>query len=773
MQLKLLLTVFIVGFLLVIHNLSAQTISSTDISKIKISQLSDQQIMEFSRRIQSSGLSEDEAIKQLEQRGFDPIESAVLRERLAKLQSGSKMNTAKSPSAVKKPPINQSRDTTTIPNILPAKRKSLIYGYDFFNNPNLKFEPNIRLATPQNYVLGSDDEVIIMLTGLNETSITGKISPDGKIQIPYVGLVHLNGLTIEEAYNQIKVKMQRIYPALASGQTKLSVNLGSVRSIRVTIIGEVIQPGTFTLSSLSTLFNALYLSGGPSSRGSLRKIEIIRGNRVLQTVDFYSFLQKGLLDGNISLQDQDVIRVPIYTKRVAIDGQVKRPGLYELRDEETVQDLIQYAGGFSDMAYKGIAKITQLGDKERKVKDVSQDIYDRFVLKNADSVYFERISERFANRVVIEGAVYRPGVFELTPNLSLKEIIKKADGLRDDASLSGGYIKRVKPDLEKTMVSFNISRILAGTDQDIPLMREDSIMISPVQDLKDQLSVTIDGFVRSPGTFAFRKGMNVADVLAMAKGFTNEAANHRLEISRLVKNRTDTLANQLVTVIPLDLDSTFSNQNSSFILEPLDYIYVPRLVNYKSLGYVKIRGEVLFPGDYAQQRRDETAPEFIKRAGGVTPIASLTNAKVYRNGVRVDIDLTGTKLRAGNSALILMAGDSIYVPREIPFVEISGAVNTPQLLRYRGSHFKYYINGAGGVTENARLKGAYVQYANGINRPVRRFLFFRNYPSIQPGSKIIVPEKSGIPKLRLGFAELSGITSALTALVGLAIVLLK
>jgi protein involved in polysaccharide export with SLBB domain len=271
-------------------------------------------------------------------RGLAPAEVEIFKKRLA-LINGSTPAGAKSS---KKDSINYSRDTLTISEPKPQKRVSNIYGYDFFTNPNLKFEPNIRIATPRNYVLGPDDELIIILTGLNETSVKSKITPEGNLQIPYAGIVYLNGFTIEQAQGIIKNKMQRVYPALASGQTQLTVNLGNVRSIRVTIIGEVMQPGTYTISSLSSLFNALYQSGGPSDRGSLRHIEIIRGNKVMRTVDMYSFLQKGLMPGNIRLEDQDVVRIPVYTKRVAIDGQVKRPGSYELKETETLDDLLKY-----------------------------------------------------------------------------------------------------------------------------------------------------------------------------------------------------------------------------------------------------------------------------------------------------------------------------------------------------------------------------------------------------------------------------------------------
>ncbi|RNL56919.1 SLBB domain-containing protein [Pedobacter jejuensis] len=772
MRFKYIFCALLFGFSLLFTNLSAQTISTDNLSKVKVEQLSDAQILEISKRFEASGISEADAIKLLTAKGMDPAEVDKYKERLEQVKSGGKTakNTNPAPQAAQ-PKTPSVRDTTRFSDPKPVKKSSPIYGYEFFSNPNLKFEPNIRIATPKSYVLGPDDELTIMLTGLNESTTNAKVSPDGTVKIPYAGLVYVNGLSIEQATSQIRSKMVKAYPALASGQTKLTVNLGTVRSIRVTIIGDVATPGTYTVSSLSTLFNALYQSGGPTYRGSLRKIELIRNNKVIQVVDLYNFLQKGIQTDNVSLRDQDVIRIPVYTTRVAIDGSVKRPGIYELKPSETLSDLVTYAGGFSDLAYKAIAKVTQVEEKERSVKDIPSDMFDRYTLKNADSVYFGAILERFANRVVIDGAVYRPGTFELNQGISLKSLIAKADGLREDAVMGNGYIKRIKPDLEKEMISFNLGNIMSGKDQDINLVREDSVFIMSTKDLRDESSISIGGYVRAPGTFQYRKGMSVADVVSMAKGFQNDAANHRIEISRLVRDLTDTLSNKLVTIITLNLDSALSTASGNFLLEPLDYIYVPRLVNYRSIGNVKIRGEVLFPGDYAQQRRDETGMEFIKRAGGITPMGSLENTQVYRNGLRVDMDLTGNRKKQGKDATVLMPGDSLFIPKNVPFVEVTGSVNNPQLLRYVNSNFKYYVDAAGGITESARLKGAYIKYANGINAPVKTFLFIKNYPKVTAGSQIVVPEKTG--KNKLGFAEITTIASALTGIVSLIAILFK
>lgn len=773
MRIKFIILISLMGCIFLnTKPLSAQTLSLENIQNIKISQLSDQQILDIWQKFQTSGMSEEIAYQQLKQRGLPSGEIDAFKKRLAEIQSSG--ITGKAAAAKRSPDIAPvSRDTIipTLPQV--NSQRNRVYGYDFFNNSTITFEPDLRIATPRNYILGPDDEVVIMVNGLNETTISKKINAEGQLQMPSAGLVYLNGFTIEQAKRAITTKLLKIYPAIATGATTVTVNLGNVRSIRVTIMGETKLPGSYSISSLATVFNALYLSGGPSEHGSLRNIELIRDNRVIKNIDFYTFLQKGLMNDNISLQDQDVIRFPVYRKRVAIDGAVKRPAIYELRDTETLENLINYAGGLADEAYRSMAKVSQFGDKERSLRDVPSSLFDRYVPLNADSVYFESILKRFSNRVFVNGAVYRPGTFELTPGLSLMQLIAKADGLTDDAFLNRGYIKRTSPDLKNEVVSFDLSKIRSGAEPDILLAREDSVMIISAFNLQDSRKVTIEGYVRKPGVFTFREGMSIQDIVAMANGFSTAAANHRIEVSRILKDTSDDVANQLVKTFTVELDSALNNKNSEpFYLEPLDYIYVPRLVNYRAIGNVHIKGEVLFPGDYSIQKRDETANDIISRAGGLTPSGFLPSAQIFRNGVRVDVDLAGKPDKFNSSALVVMPGDSIIIPRENLFVEVSGVVNTPQLLRYATGNFKYYINAAGGVKENGSLKRAYIQYANGINRPVKKFLIFRNYPRVEPGSKIIVPEKGPL-KLKLGFGEISAVTSVLTALVGLAAILIR
>jgi protein involved in polysaccharide export with SLBB domain len=779
MRFKYLLYILFFCLIIPSKQIFAQNISMSNIQNVKVSQLSDDQITQVWKKMQDSGIPEQEAYKLMLQKGLPAGEVQAFKDRVT-LLGLNKTNATKTTSKSEKEKIDFSRsvnDTvispkpvTSIP-VSPAPAVLSVYGTDFFNQSAIKFEPNFSVATPKGYVLGPGDEVIVLLTGLNESSVRSKVTPEGNLQIPYAGIVYVNGFTIEQATNLIKSKMTRVYPGLNSGQTQLTINLGNTRSIKITVVGEVKTPGSYTLSSLSTLFNVLYNSGGPNANGSLRNIELIRNNKIYKTVDFYSFLQQGLLSGNIRLEDQDVIRIPVYKKRVGISGEVKRPAIYELKENEQLDDLIKYAGGYTDVAYKGIAKIDQINTLEREVKDVPANLFENYIPRNGDMVSIGPITNRYTNRITLEGSVYRPGVYELSAGFTLAALLKKAQGLKPEAYMERGYIKRTLPNLERESISFKPADIVNGRS-DVPLLREDSVIILDRDVFTSNQKITISGYVRKPLVITYRKGLKLADLIAMAGGFDDEAANHHIEVSRIIKNESDSVANQLVNTFTVDMNNNAVNP-PDIELQPMDFVYVPRLVNYRSLGNVSIKGEILFPGDYAVQKRDETALDFLKRAGGLTPYGSLENTQVYRRGVRVNLDLTANSNQKVKNNMILLPGDSIYVPRVISYVEVAGAVNNPQYITYNGSSFKYYINSAAGTTENARLKGAYIKYPNGLNKPVRRFMFFRVYPSVKPGSKIVVPEKTPDSRFKVGFADIAPLATALTALVSLFAILYK
>ena len=733
--------------------------------QLNISQLSDQQIIQIWQQSQQAGMSESEAMASLVKQGLSPSDVNTFKRRLIQIQGASKSKFA-AQNAIRDT-SDFMKDSSWVMVVPQVKKTSVYYGYDFFSNPNVNFEPNIRIATPKNYMVGPDDVLSIALTGLNERTIDALIDAQGNTQLPYAGIVAVNGLSIEQATARIKAKLKKVYPAISTGATQVNVTLSNVKSIRVSIIGEAVRPGNYEISSLASFFNVLYLSGGPSQNGSLRTIEIIRNNKLVTTVDFYSFLQNGILNKEIRLEDQDIIRFPIYTKRVFVAGEVKRPAVYELLEKETLADVIKYAGGLGDSAANNPARLIQISDRDRLIKDIAVADFNNYIPRNADSVFIDKISLNIANKATIIGAVYNPGTYAQASGLTVGDLIKKAGGLVHNTIVSKGLIKRSRFGVEKELIAFNVYDIVGKKTADIALLAGDSVLVVSKDSLQDNPNITIAGFVRKPGSFVFHRGMTAEDLIVLAGGFNINADNNKIQISRLQKNRADTLANQLINVITVGVDTNLKS-NNSIALEPFDYIMVPELLNYHVLGNVIVRGEVLYPGDYRLEKRNQTIQDVLKSAGGLSPFAKLSDVQVYRNNLRVATNLLTENSNADNQFL-LQPNDSIYIPKNVPFVEVKGAVFNPQILNYEGGSLYSYIVAAGGATDKAHLKKAYVQYSNGINKKTRHFLFFRNYPRVQPGSKVIVPERLASERRTLSIAEISAITGVVTSLVTLAI----
>jgi protein involved in polysaccharide export with SLBB domain len=742
------------------------SVKAQDLKNIKTSQLSDQQVMQVWQQFSAKGMTESEAMKTMIQKGLSPSEVGMFKKRLLSIQELQKSKFgAKSFIKDTSMFLKDSSWINEVPLIHPSSK---YYGYDFFSNPFSDFQPNLNVATPQNYILGVGDELTISLFGMNETEIDAKVNKDGNVKIEYVGLVSVMGLTIEEAKLRIAAKMAKSYPALAMGKTKLNISLGNVRSIRVTVVGEVERPGGYQVSALASVFNVLYLTGGPTERGSLRNIQLVRNNKVIHSIDLYPFLQKGMMPENIRLQDQDVIVFAPNLKRVEFAGQVKRPMIYELLPSENLKEALDFAGGYNDFAFNDKLKLVQRNGSEKIFKDIEANSFANYIPQQGDSIYAEKMEPAFENKVTIVGAVVRPGQFGFTPALTLSALLKKADGLRADAFLSRAVIKRVTANKERTMVSVDLNKLIANAGADINLQSEDSIQIFAKQDLEDLKYVTIEGNVRNPGKVLFRKGMTIEDLIAISGGFSNDAAYHRVELSRLQKDHSDVLSNKLVAISKLNIDSTLSNVDAKFELAPQDYIYVPRLLNNKFLGDVKVRGEVLFPGNYALERRDESIKDIITRSGGLTQYGSLKDLQVFRNGIRIGVNLDRDAEK--DMGLLMLPGDSLFISRNDPFVEITGGVYNPQFIRHASNSFKFYISAAGGVKNRASLAKAYVQYGNGINRKTTKFLFFRFYPAVLPGSKIIVPEVAE-KENTFSVAQLGAITTIVSGLVTLAAIL--
>lgn len=803
--------------------ISQSTFAQTNYSDVRVDDLTDAQIRQLMQRAESVGYSDAQLEQMAAAQGMKATEIQKLRTRVDKIRKEeggyTKDNKGKSETEdldrsrvnrkdtsdtserngkAMKPQNKISDDTLAKKQDIFDGLKPKIFGSELFKNTNLTFEPNLRMATPKSYVVGPDDELLIDLSGDNDVNYKLKVSPDGTIRLQYVGLVSVGGLTIEQATAKIRTSMSGTYPGLRNGRTNVVVTLGNIRSIKVTVVGEVVKPGSYTIPSLYTVFNILYESGGPNQNGSFRKIQLIRNNKVVSTVDIYDFLLNGIQKSNIRLQDQDVINVPVYQTRVEITGEVKRPALYEALNTESLEDVIRFAGGFSNQAYTAQIKVLQNTNRERKITDVPADDYIKYNPLNGDKYIVEAILDRFENRVEIKGAVFREGPYELDKGLTLKGLIEKASGLKEDAFLNRAYINRLNADNTQALISFDLSKIMAGTEPDIPLQREDKVTISSLFDLRDEYKVSIQGEVRYPGTFDYADSISLGDLIQKSGGFREGATPNRIEVSRRVKNSDATSSSaRTAEVFTINVDPQLRILGPKFILKPFDVISVRSSEGYQVQKQVKLEGEVLYPGTYTITQKNEKISDLIKRAGGLTALAYAQGASLKRPGAEkvnpedrnaidnreeedkkflnlkraqeagakdtlqkaeelklIQSDLVGIDLERilkrplSKYDLIVEDGDVIRIPRQLQTVKVTGEVLNPNSIVYlSGKSFKQYINGAGGFTTNALKRGAYIKYANGSVEAASSFLFFNNYPQVKPGAEILVPKRAEREKL--------------------------
>jgi protein involved in polysaccharide export with SLBB domain len=691
---------------------------------------------------------------------------------------------------------------------------SRIFGADLFRSGNTTFEPNLRLATPVNYVVGPDDQLNINVYGSSLVNWKLDVSLEGNINIPGVGLLNVAGKTIEQATASIKSKLAANNYAVGKG-TSVQVSLGNIRSIKVIIVGEVEKPGTYTLPSLATVFNALYSANGPNDNGSFRKIEIIRNNRVIRHLDIYDFLVKGDQKDNIGLQDQDIIRVPTYRIRVEIKGEIKHHALFEVLPGETLTDVIRFAGGFTDQAYTSVVKVSQISDQQRRITDVVESDYKNYIPLRGDVYTVGRILDRFENRVTINGAVFRPGQYELKKGLSLTQLIKEAAGLQEDAFTGTGTITRLRPDNTTEIVSFNLADVISKSVADILLQREDVVNISSIFDLRDQYRVSIKGEVRRPGEFSYSEGLSVADLIIRAGGFAEGASARRIEVARRINNSDPKSKTSFISqVFSVNVDAQLKSGDAQFKMEPFDIVSVYSLPGYDIQKTVKIEGEVLYPGFYTIQKKNEKVSDIVARAGGITASADVEGGTLRRDNIsllgidknkvdtggiareRVDrlnrlkqslkdstnnnkelqlrnnyigIDLGAILNKPGSSIdLIMEDGDIIRIPKQQQVVRVNGEVLYPSAIVYdRDKTFKGYVLNAGGYAPDGLKRGAYVVYSNGTVKGTRKFLFWNSHPEVKAGSEIYVPKKperkGNLGQDILGYA--TGLASVVTILV--------
>ena len=755
------------------------------------STMTDQQVLEYVKKGMASGKKQNDIVKELALKGVDRAQAA----RVKKLYEAQMAEGEKNKEKTKETTLNDRQhvlnedyklEEELDENLTKNKKeedlnKDLllkgdtieVFGRNVFRNNRLSFTPNINMPTPRNYVLGPGDEVIVDIFGANQTTIRSIISPEGYINVDILGPIYLSGKTIDSANSFLKNKLSQIYEGLNGGeeQTDIQISLGQVRSIQVSIIGEVPNPGTYQVSSLATVFHAMFQAGGVKEPGTVRDIKVVRNNKTVASVDIYDFLVNGTRKNDIRLEDGDVIVVAPYKNIVKVIGAVKRPLNFEMKDGETVADVLRYAGGFDKSAYSENVSVVRQNAHDIVVSLVESAQFGSFALKNGDEVEVKKMDARYENRIIASGSLMLPGVFELNDEVnSVRKLVKKAGGLHPEAFTQRAIIHRQHEDRSLETMPVNLEGVLNGSKPDVPLMNNDSLYIYSVYDLNDQGTLTINGEVADPGIFPFAANTTVQDLILLAGGLLRSASVARIDVARLIVDNESLVAQKdISTYYTFSLNNGFAVDGADkFVLEPYDVVTVRRSPSYVNNRVVKVTGEVNFPGDYNMSRREERVSDIIAKAGNVTDFAYIKGAQLLRK--KTDAEKKQTELMAdaveadndsimeddqenltylvsfdmadalknpgGENDLVLVDGDELIVPVLNNTVKIDGAVQMPTTVSYKkGMKKSDLVNAAGGYAKRAYKRRAYIVYMNGRVSKLRRFT------TIEPGSQVFIPKK--------------------------------
>lgn len=671
-----------------------------------------------------------------------------------------KLNVMKTDTVfVERIPLQKTKRQDSIPVV--KKEKNPIFGYDFFDNNSILFSPDLSIPVPKDYTIGIGDKLTVETWGASENSFTTQVDSQGNIFIKGVGKINVLGLTFDTAITKINSHLKKIFSGISApehsyGKVYTSVSLSEVRSININIIGEVKTPGTYTLNALSNVLSALYASGGPSQMGSFREVKLIRKGKEIAVFDIYKYLLNGDETGNLSLQNQDLIIVPPYKNRITVQGEVKRPGVYEMLSDETLSDLIEYFGGFLPDAYTKLLTLERVSGSKRMVEEISHSKYDSFTLVAGDKLFVNKLDSDYVNKVEILGAVYQPGKYQIQEGITLIQLIEKANGLKKNAFLDKTLIYRTENLTDYKIIAVSLKDIFSGKVPSPTLQNNDRVQIFSEGDLKRKQNIRIEGAVNEPKTLDFVENMTITDVIALSGGFKDGADKNNIIISRQQNNGNFE-----------DISKTYVVSLSDTIkIQPKDIINVRYIKGYTPLQMVQIKGEVAYPGVYTILSKSETVYDIIDRAGGLSPFADKKGITVIRQGEKddsevleqnssgvVSLNQSGIKKyeytigipfneKANQSKLILKDGDIIVIPEQKQTVQVKGLVLSPSLIQYqKGMSALDYINRSGGFANNAKKRALYVIYANGSIKSAKNYLLFTSYPTIEPGAIVVVPEK--------------------------------
>ena len=742
-------TLFMMLLVLLAAHLQAQ-----DVKDVKVNDLSNSQVKEAKQALDNSGLSRDAAIEMAKQKGASDQQIQEMLNRMDGLDNQSQSATKAQPKAEESAKQDQTQEETKNEKNKKAavvKNKGRRFGNYLFSGSNITFEPNPNLPTPKNYRINIGDQILITIWGNSQASYQLEVNRNGQIMIPDIGPIHIAGMTFENAEDKLTQQLSTIYADMKGRKPKTfaQIDLGKMRSIKVNIIGEASAPGVYTLPATATAFNALYLSGGPDAIGSFRNIKIIRNNKPIKTIDTYKYLLDGDLSDNIILEDEDVIYIPTINKQVEVSGSFKRNALFELKANEKLPDLINFAAGYTDETYRHRMKLyrkTQIG---MEIIDFTQNQIPGIGLKDGDRLVAEKILDTYNNRVTINGSVLRPGEYELTPGLTLSQLITKADSITPDAYEKSGHIIRYNEDLSTRLISFNLKDILKGKN-DITLQPEDVIFIKSHFQMQQAETVSINGQVQQPNTFPYMEGMTLRDAIYLANGFKEDADSTNIEVSRRLGYAKEAeLGDTLRYTFHFSLDRSLDMDDPSgkFLLQPYDQIAVRKAPGYRTPAEATVQGEVTLAGNYALNVKNLRISDLVEKAGGITPEAFAEGAQFQRKNATLGTENVAVNLNkilqnpSSPDNLLLMNGDVLTIPKRLQTVKVSGNVLNPMSQVYKPGHsVRYYVEKSGGFDERTRKSKVYVKYANGSTATTHTFLW-HNYPSVEPGSQIIVPVK--------------------------------
>ena len=805
------LRIFLVCLFIGVASLSAQVgnANNVDVTSVNVDNLSDTQLQTAWARAQAQGYSIDQFVAMARARGMQEVQAMKLRQRLMQLGSATK-STAKATTEtdkLRKPADegdifgysgNEPKDKAPQP-----QKNNEIFGMDFFKNPKISFTPNLNMATPENYQVGPGDELLVEVWGATEGNFKQKVDAEGNIFLNGVGRIHVAGLSFSEVKAKINSFLKRIYSGISApdgsyAKIYTGVTITQVRTVKVNIIGEVMVPGTYSLSSLSTVLNALYACGGPSESGSFREISLVRGGKKIANFDIYDFLINGSEKGNLGLQDQDVIIVPPYKNRVWVEGQVKRKGFYEMLNSETLANLVSFFGGFTSDAFTNTLVLERIKEAKREVKEIDFSEISKLKMQNGDRLKVHAITNEYQNRLSIGGAVYQPGVYEYKEGMTALDLLNRANGVKKDASLNRGLIFRTENRVDYQTLSFSVKDLIENK-HNITLKDNDSLYIFYKDALQYKKFVKVEGAVNKPQELSYMENMTVEDAISLAGGLSNGADPSVIEVFR---ETNDGNFEKLSQAFKVSSNNELKSEGEVMVLQPNDVVSVRYIKGFTPLQTVSVMGEVLYPGVYSIQSKNEHISDLLERVGGFTPFAYKEGATLVRKKTeegeiqqedfldelisqeststesskslkkvakktseyRIGIDVSKIlKHKHSKYDLLLNEGDMLLIPSERQTVEIRGEVLAPSMVRFqKGQSLRQYIDQAGGFSNRAKKRSIYVLYANGSIKSTRTSLFFKNYPELAPGAIIIVPSKP--EKKEMSTGETIGIISAITTM---------